>query len=327
MGERWLSSKIHCFNPAKEKKSRVNNRVVFHYTSPEALMSILQSTHLRFTDCQFLNDKSEYTHIHIPLKQAFEEIKDSLHDDYMSGLIQEYLDHGYQYSELIQEKPDVGFKGLRMYEMRYYVFCTSLDNDLLNMWNYYVKGGNYQGYNIGISVKDIINSFSNITDEKVNIYFGPIIYTDREKIELLKRIILDIDQKLSRALEKITDIQERGITTDIHYGELLSYIQNYRLFFKDGSFSGEKEYRFVIKMPAAQQKHSSNTPQVNYSIRQGVITPHCDVRFEKEGVIKKITLAPMMDHELAKVGLERYLHDQGYKKEIIIDNSNIPIRY
>lgn len=65
---------------------------------------------------------------HIPLKQAFEEIKDSLHDDYMSGLIQEYLDHGYQYSELIQEKPDVGFKGLRMYEMRYYVFCTSLDN-------------------------------------------------------------------------------------------------------------------------------------------------------------------------------------------------------
>jgi len=132
---------------------------------------------------------------------------------------------------------------------------------------------------------------------------------------------------LSRALEKITDIQERGITTDIHYGELLSYIQNYRLFFKDGSFSGEKEYRFVIKMPAAQQKHSSNTPQVNYSIRQGVITPHCDVRFEKEGVIKKITLAPMMDHELAKVGLERYLHDQGYKKEIIIDNSNIPIRY
>lgn len=174
MGERWLSTKIHCFNPAKEKKSRVNNRVVFHYTSPEALMSILQSTHLRFTDCQFLNDKSEYTHIHIPLKQAFEEIKDSLHDDYMSGLIQEYLDHGYQYSELIQEKPDVGFKGLRMYEMRYYVFCTSLDNDLLNMWNYYVKGGNYQGYNIGISVKDIINSFSNITDEKVNIYFGPI---------------------------------------------------------------------------------------------------------------------------------------------------------
>ena len=290
MGERWLSTKIHCFNPAKEKKSRVNNRVVFHYTSPEALMSILQSTHLRFTDCQFLNDKSEYTHIHIPLKQAFEEIKDSLHDDYMSGLIQEYLDHGYQYSELIQEKPDVGFKGLRMYEMRYYVFCTSLDNDLLNMWNYYVKGGNYQGYNIGISVKDIINSFSNITDEKVNIYFGPIIYTDREKIELLKRIILDIDQKLSRALEKITDIQERGITTDIHYGELLSYIQNYRLFFKDGSFSGEKEYRFVIKMPAAQQKHSSNTPQVNYSIRQGVITPHCDVRFEKEGVIKKSLL-------------------------------------
>lgn len=63
-------------------------------------------------------------------------------------------------------------------------------------------------------------------------------------------------------------------------------------------------------MPAAQQKHSSNTPHENYSIRQSVITPQCDVCFEKEGVIKKITLAPMMDHELAKVGLERYLHDK-----------------
>ena len=106
-----------------QKKKRVELITEWYFTILlRALMSILQSTHLRFTDCQFLNDKSEYTHIHIPLKQAFEEIKDSLHDDYMSGLIQEYLDHGYQYSELIQEKPDVGFKGLRMYEMRYLCF-------------------------------------------------------------------------------------------------------------------------------------------------------------------------------------------------------------
>ena len=33
---------------------------VYHYTSPEGLVSILNNKTFRFTDCQFFNDTLEY---------------------------------------------------------------------------------------------------------------------------------------------------------------------------------------------------------------------------------------------------------------------------
>lgn len=36
---------------------------VYHYTSPEGLVSIFKNKTFRFTDCQFFNDKLEYNYI------------------------------------------------------------------------------------------------------------------------------------------------------------------------------------------------------------------------------------------------------------------------
>ncbi len=75
-------------------------------------------------------------------------------------MIEHYINDKYDYSELVAEKPELGFKGLEFLNMRHFIFCASTDKDSLNMWNYYVKGENYQGYNIGLSVNDIVKDLS-----------------------------------------------------------------------------------------------------------------------------------------------------------------------
>jgi hypothetical protein len=73
------NTRIYCFNPAEEQEGLQRDRTVYHYTSPEGLMAILNAPSVRFTDCQYLNDKSEYTHIHIPPEEAFEEVAQAIH--------------------------------------------------------------------------------------------------------------------------------------------------------------------------------------------------------------------------------------------------------
>ena len=327
MDQKLLGSKIYCFNPSTEKESKIRNKTIYHYTSPEGLLAILKTPSIRFTDCQFLNDRSEYNHIHVPLEAAFEQVRDSLYDTGLCDMLQTYINDKYDYSEIIPENPSLGLEGLKMLNMRHYVFCASTDPDSLNMWNYYVKGGAYQGYNIGLSANDIINSLSSISDTNIKVFFGPIIYKDKEKIEILKKVMTTTDKKLHDVLKKASGFEECDLATQEKYGELISYIENFRLFFKDAVFSGEKEYRFVIRIPELQTEILNSDLKIGYAIKQGVVTPYCDVPFNKEGVIKKITLSPMVEDTLAKAGLQRYLKDAGYKSDIQIDKSRIPIRY
>ena len=104
------------------------------------------------------------------------------------------------------------------------------------------------------------------------------------------------------------------------------HIERLRLFFKNEAFSSEKEYRFVIRMPVNADT-SKGALRTGYTIKKGVITPHCDIPFAKTGVVKGITIAPMMETELAKVGLSRFLVDNGYGSKVDIGYSEIPIRY
>lgn len=319
-------TRIYCFNSAEEQEGLQRDRTVFHYTSPEGLMAILNAPSVRFTDCQYLNDKSEYTHIHIPLEIAFEEVREALHDTNLCDMIQNYIGDQYEYQQIISDPPTSGFKNLRMFSMRHFVFCASTERDSLNMWNYYVKGGNYQGYNIGFSVKNIVESFSRITDHKVTLFYGPVIYNVKEQATMIKTAIIEVDAKLHIALQKETDPVERDIIVQDYYSDLLMRIEHLRLFFKNEAFSGEKEYRFVIRMPERSES-SEGTLRAGYTVKKGVITPHCDIPFAKSGVVKKITIAPMMENELAKAGLTRFLADHGHSSKIEIEFSKIPIRY
>ena len=74
-------------------------------------------------------------------------------------------------------------------EQRHFVFCMSAKQDSLNMWNYYVNNGNYQGYNIGFSVNKFLKTFDINVDKFIDpfiVYYGDVLYKEAEQYKEIK---------------------------------------------------------------------------------------------------------------------------------------------
>lgn len=319
-----ISNRINSFNPSKKERVKKTQKI-YHYTSTVGLFSILESKKIRFTDCQFLNDKSEFIHIKEPLEKALEIVKDNVKINFMP-IFDIIFGKNYETEKLVVSHsddvtPKLKFKYLRY---RYYIFCACEKSDLLGMWNYYVKDGNYRGYNLGFTVGKLLECFPE--DENLEVFYGKVIYSENEKIETLKDIILETNKKINNLYLGKGDIELRDIYEQELIGDLINYLENYRLFFKDESFSDEREYRFIIKVPI-DYTSENEMMKIGYSPKNGIIVPHCEVCFENNSLINSITLSPMLEKEMAENGLHRYLNQMRYSDDIKIVPSKIPIRY
>lgn len=321
---------------SRDKNKRIINidplgreykRKIYHYTSPDGLMLILKTQSLRFTDCQFLNDKSEYTNIREPLINACSKVKDDLYDKKLLFYLYELINKKYNYETVINFNKGRGLGEFKSVTMRYYVFSCSRDEDSLNMWNYYLKSGSYQGYNIGLPVRELLKGFSNIKDPKISIFYGPIIYKDKIKTDVLVNSIKKTDDELkANSMSDLSDIRKDIVANEI-IANMLYEIENYRLFFKDKFFQNEHEYRFVIRLPIDYETKDEKNLQLNYYLRNGILTPFCDFKFKDKEVVKAINISPMLDYNLAKEGIVQYLASHDYSENIKINISRIPVRF
>jgi len=317
---------------------------LYHYTSPEGLFSIIKNNTIRFTDYRFLNDKNEYKYMLIPLSSVIERIIDKIDLEILLGLFlfvineidnvtsSEYPDNIRLYWDKLAK---YGYNSEKFYEyVDYfhsedyiktvgYVFSTSSVNDSLDMWNYYVKNGKYEGYNIGFTLKGILDCLndSNI----INYTQGSVIYSRNEQESMLEKIINIADNDFKN--EKI----QRSNNWDEY--ERLSFIKNslsqmkaFIPFFKDNHFQNEQEYRFVLKINNLDEK-CKNFITKSHFLKNGLIIPCCDVTINKENTIKTITISPIMEKMIAEIGVRSLLDQYNYKGNIEITQSTIPIRY
>lgn len=306
---------VKCFDPA-QKRRKMQLTKIYHYTSPEGLKGILESNTLRFTDCQFLNDRSEFVYIRKSLEKAMEELGDQLDDRLVQAIDQQFNDN-YSTEQLVittTDNPRVLEQGTRKF--RTYVFCTSIDSDSLGMWNYYVKNGNYQGYNIGFTVNRLLECFENIKYEGIKIYYGQVTYLFDEQVEILKKLLLEASQNVSKK-----DIEEIS-------SESLEQLETYRLFFKDRAFKNEREFRFVLSIPTDIVLEQHPAIRTGHQIRNGIMTPCCDIKIDKKNTINGIQISPIMEQGLARQGLIDFLNKNQYEiQKEKITQSDIPIRY
>ena len=321
-----------------------NNKKLYHYTSPEGFFSIIKNNTIRFTDYRFLNDKNEYKYMLIPLSSVIERIIDKIDLEILLGLFlfvineidnvtsSEYPDNiriywrrltqnGYnskKFSEYVDYFHSEGY-----FKTVGYVFSTSSVNDSLDMWNYYVKNGKYEGYNIGFTRDGILDCFedSNIITHTQ----GPVIYSRNEQESMLEKIINIADNDFKN--EKI----QRSNNWDEY--ERLSFIKNslsqmksFIPFFKDNHFQNEQEYRFVLKINNLDEK-CKNFITKSHFLKNGLIIPCCDVTINKENTIKTITISPIMEKMIAEIGVRSLLDQYNYKGDIEITQSTVPIRY
>ena len=92
----------------------------------------------------------------------------------------------------------------------------------------------------------------------------------------------------------------------------------YAMFFKNGGFAEEQEYRFIFR----RQKDT----KVYFRAKDGFMLPYIEIPLsEKNLPIEEIMIAPQNHIDLAKNGMEYMLHTKGYKAEVSL--SNIKLRY
>lgn len=289
---------------------------------------------VRFTDARFMNDRSEHLFFIKRLLEYMEKHRKEY--PFCNEVVNELLLKKHTIEDYITlrvnriEEPESELISYRT--SRHFLFCMCKDNDSLHMWNYYVHNGNYQGYSIGIKIYDFLKCFDISNEDKqdpIRFYCGDVLYKQKKQEEEIE-ILLNSIEEISQTISKVTDSY---LVIQIAMTYLWSYIECCGLFYKDESFSDEKEYRIVIQYDAPLANSTipsyfeTNKQKIQYSYfeRNGIIVPCLLVPLAKEAV-KQITMAPMLEGQIATASIHDFLETNDYV-EVEVKQSAVPIRY
>ena len=308
---------------------------------------MLKNKTLRFTDCQYLNDKSEFLYIREPYEKAWAKIckkfKEEFNKSDVDHMIRNLLLSPYQMDEVDYEKC-TWEKGAKFNDLvkrytktyRYYVLCCSKNEDASNMWNYFVKNGAYLGYNIGIDISTLEGKFINTSNKNngIEIFSGSVIYDLEQQINILfnkmKEVIVDKNKELAN-LFATNDMNlfanDMNLFAKVQFG-LWSFINKQKLFFKNPAFKNEDEYRFVLKVDNDFREDGGLKLDFRAG-ESGIITPFIEWKYtlhDKRNLFKQITLAPTIEPTLAEESFKRFLDTTVYQG-LKIKPSSIKMRF
>ena len=294
--------------------------IIYHYTSPEGFKSILENNALRLTRYDCLNDYKDGKIV----EDLFLECLKELYDE--RGIDQEYYNE-YKKAELKHTAFVYYIDKAHLYvDSTPYVCCFSTDNDSLQMWQYYSKNDNYEGYNIGIQLQKI----RDISEGLINT--GKVNYDSRTIRNNIKRTISSYYS---------CDIENHKNGFDRYSTESLSQtMARYGCFCKDESFHGENEARIVVEIPNNPKIRALYLGKLNYGCKEsygvqyrishGLMTPYFDLCFGDYPVIDSVMIGPMASFrdECAEKNMEliKEFTKEKLGRKIKVGKSTIPVR-
>lgn len=271
----------------------INNNNVYHYTTTEGLINIINSRKLWFTNMYFLNDPKEFI---LGL------------DNTISAMIENDKNtENIPKEKIIEIKKDIIKKTCL------YVLCLSKDNDNLSLWNYYTKNINNYGYNICFDFKRLIECIiKNKKNIGYNLLFGEVIY--------------DIEEYISK-IKKINNHERCKLNYDIYQYDSINnsfnkFILNEIPFLKHHSYSHEREIRIILG--------SVNRPaNLLFRTYNGIIIPYIEIEFDLNA-ISGITISSGVKDNIAIEGVKYLLKSNNINFEHsneFINKSKIPSRF
>lgn len=308
------------------------DRVVYHYTSPDGFLGILSGQSLRFTDISYMNDRSEGVYFVKVLLDFLE--KNQGRFPLCEEVINNLLDNN-SFDDIrrlnitkIKYNRDWNYKHN---PVRSFVFCTCSDADSLNMWNYYVKNGSYQGYNIGIRVESFLEYIGTMLpyNDAISIYYGKVLYNLKRQEEEIEHLLITMEESMVGSSKGFM------VNRDLMMWYLKHYIELYGVFYKHPKFEGEKEYRFVIeaeeengyRLPfdSKELRGKEKTIREDFCVKNGIIAPYLTVPFGND-TISRVYISPMTEFDIAKRSIKELTYRKDYRV-FPVYQSKIPIRY
>ena len=335
---KFVSPNIQCFTTDDDILAD-KHKIKYHYTSPDALLSILTQKKIRFTDSRFMNDKSETLYVVKVLLDFIEQYKSKY--PYCAEVVNDLLKKNDFEKLQNAQATSVVFtqiKGLPYHRSRKFLFCTCNEADSLNMWNYYVNNGMYQGYNIGFNMEKLLSTFDGEENNKLDaflVYYGNVLYDEKKQMIEIEAAVRDVESYIHRYM-KTEDKPDREKAFAYGQIRLQYYLDTVGTFFKHPKFKSEDEYRIAIEILDERIPHSleeaskyfgvhNRTMVEEFHTKKGLIVPCLSVHLP-ENSISRITVSPITEFEIAKSSIKEILDINGFKG-VPIWQSTIPIRF
>jgi hypothetical protein len=289
--------------------------ILYHYTSQQGLLAIINSKTIWATNIYYLNDSSEYEY-------AAKLIQD---------VIREYLitPPGSSPSlaagiplptkitpEMLEQMLLESIRGvisLLTTRYRIYVCSFSEEGDQLSQWRGYCPNGN--GFSLGFAT-------SPLQDQMVKYSFGLVqcVYDKNEQTKIVKKIIDKSIIALKSSLGETDGVKISAMLTEIAASTVG------KLFFalsrlKHETFREEKEWRFV-----ALYNDSQPLPIL---FREGkyMITPYVEIQLadnQESNKIDRIIMGPTSHKLLAQKATKLLMDSNKIKCDVV--PSKIPYR-
>lgn len=290
-----------------DEKTSANLSLVYHYTSPEALLNIIENHNLWFSEITYMNDESEIRYTFELLKELVKNDKLEL-DLEFKEVINSYIQTRLIFPSTLWEYVN---------REASYVACFSTEKDELALWNYYTKTGNMAGYNIGFNVKKFVEDIRHRLKKMHYFIYGKTICNKSKQENFLQEAVSEFNLLYKKT--KSYDDKNNLI------GAFWGLIDLYSLFFKQPAFKNENEYRFVITELTDPLQRNSQAYQIKHRTQNGLIIPYINVDFSKE-CVQSIITAPTIRQAYHKAGIESLLLQNEYYRTKV-ETSNIPLRY
>ena len=286
-----------------------DNAELYHYTSLEALKSIVENKTLRLSDYRYVNDINEFNFCIKNFNEVFKEF----HEEDVSAIkkvlndLQNGIDSNIKIVGIDENKQLMGMPQVDN-DTHFYIFSMSENGDSIPMWKMYGENG----VRIKLNAKTLHSMFSRLQYRYlqygiINIAEGEVNYDEGYEYERLIVSLL-INPEVKRNEPMLYDILYRMCI--LRKDSCFNYEKEYRIGFKffDKLLVGNKEIKKVFI-----SKNNTLIPQLELSN-----VPIAEL-------FESIVISPYNKSDRALSGLKDFLQLH-LQKDIQVSNSGINIR-
>lgn len=266
--DEWLS--LHSHLPA--------DSLLWHYTSAEGMLGILESRKLWFSNARFLNDTEEIKHgYELVTSLTLERATEYGEDHPTRQMLQDAL---YEIPHL-----RAGSGG----RLEYFVCCFCENGNLLSQWRSY---GNKDGYCLGVAVSDHLRIQVDSGPKELDSYDASAglsdgFYNPGGRV-VLRKVIYDVTEQrslvsdvLDRYCDALDEIKSsEGViparsAANASYFVLAIMLTEFAIAFKNPAFSVEEEWRMISLCNLA----TINPEHLAFRISFGLPVPYIKFNF------------------------------------------------
>lgn len=291
-------------------KFRFTGKSLYHYTTTDSFIKIIESEKLWLTNCRFMNDSSELQYPIDITKKAINDL--IIKKDYSSEF----------QNNVLKLVPDA----LKTVKDRNYIVCFTSNGDSLPMWNTYGKSGLAIEFDLSDKDSQIINQMKNL--------FFKIQYDEKSVINNINKMVDEIYANYIKNKEN-----DKKIPDSMFYLVLAHSLVTLGMFYKYPAFKTEKEIRCLYYSPVNADDPIFEPEDIKFRKKGNTIASYVEIpssnlhllnkdqlnKFNHKLPIKSVTVGPGLDQDIKEEGLKTFLERKGYS-EVEIKKSKIPYR-